>query len=282
MKPMDHAEAHERIADLALEPGRLTGLAGSEAAEDVALRRHVAECSRCQHQLAEWHDFHAALNDAVTANRREQLEPIAPPAELRQKVLAGARAEPRSAVTASAADVIPLNLRRRRPPVPGGALLALAAVVALVAVGLGTLVARDQASRLDATLMESRWLSDTVSALSRVLAAPDHHSVTLFAADGTGRGSIAWSRHDLVVLASPLAAPASSEVYRCWLDYEGTETAMGKMWFVDGNAFWVGSTGDWAAIDLDPEKQFLVTLEPTTNTGDTHQGPIVLQANLGG
>ncbi len=279
MKPMDHAEAHERIADLALDPGQLSGLAASEAAEDSALRRHVTECSRCQHELAEWHDFQAALNDAVTANRREQLEPIAPPADLRQKVLASVRAEPRSVGTATTADVIPLTRRR---PLTGGALLALAAVLALVAVGLGTLVARDQASRLDATLMESRRLSDTVSALSRVLAAPDHHTVTLLAADGNGRGSIAWSRHDLVVLASPLAAPASGEVYRCWLDYEGTETAMGKMWFVDGNAFWVGSTGDWAAIDLDPEKQFLVTLEPTTNLGDTHQGPIVLQANLGG
>jgi hypothetical protein len=281
MKPMDHAEAHEFIADLALEPGRLSGLAGSEAAGDVALRRHVADCSRCQHELAEWHDFHAALNDVVTANWREQLEPIAAPTELRQKVLAGARAEPRSAVDAAKADVIPLSSRRRRP-LTGGALLALAAVVALVAVGLGTLVARDQASRLDAQLIESRWLSETVSALSRVLAAPDHHSVTLLAADGNGRGSVAWSRHDLVVLASPLAEPASGEVYRCWLDYEGTETAMGKMWFVDGNAFWVGTTGDWAAIDLDPEKQFLVTLEPTTNTGHSHQGPIVLQANLGG
>ena len=40
-------------------------------------------------------------------------------------------------------------------------------------------------------------------------------------------------------------------------------------------------TSDWAAIDLNPEKQFLVTLESTDNDTDTHAGPIVLQASLG-
>jgi hypothetical protein len=118
--------------------------------------------------------------------------------------------------------------------------------------------------------------------MSRVLATPDHHTVTLRTGDGTGAGAIAWSRHDLVVLASGLPAPAAGQVYRCWLQYDGTETAMGKMWFVDGDAFWVSSTDDWAAIDLDPDKHFLVTLESIANLSGRHIGPVVLQANLGG
>jgi hypothetical protein len=277
MKPMDHAEAHERIADLSLEPRRLAALDASDATDDAALRAHIESCPRCQAELTEWREFHAATEAALATNRREQLDPIAPPDDLRRRVLAIAHAEPRT--TSKPVDIVQIHPRR---PLTGGALLALAAVFALVAVGVGVLAARDQSARLDTTLIESRWLSDTVAALSRVLATPDHHAITLRTADGTGAGAIAWSRHDLVVISHGLPAPGADQVYRCWLDYEGTETAMGRMWFVDGDAFWVGSTQDWAAIDLDPEKQFLVTLEPTTNQAGRHTGPVVLQANLGG
>ena len=56
---------------------------------------------------------------------------------------------------------------------------------------------------------------------------------------------------------------------------------MGFMWFVDGSAFWTSSTDDWAAIDLNPEKQFLVTLRVGEQLHRPPHGPIVLQASLG-
>jgi hypothetical protein len=275
---MDHAEAHERIADLALEPRRLATLVSSDTPDDVALRSHVVTCPRCQAALADWREFQAATAAALATNHPEQLEPMAPPAELRRRVLAAAHAEPRT--DALPADII--QIRRRSRPVSSGGLLALAAVFALVAVGLGVLFIREQSANLDRAALEHLWLSDTVSALGRVLATPDHHTIALHGADGAAAGALAWSRHDLVVLSNGMPAPAEGQVYRCWLNYDGTETAMGRMWFVDGNAFWVSSTNDWAAIDLDPEKQFLVTLEPTSNQSGQHTGPVVLQANLGG
>ena len=82
-------------------------------------------------------------------------------------------------------------------------------------------------------------------------------------------------------MSGQLPAPASGQVYRCWLHYDGQDTAMGLMWFVNGSAFWTSSTDDWAAIDLNPEKQFLVTLESASDANDHHSGPIVLQASLG-
>ena len=180
MTPMDHAEAHERIADLALEPSRLAGLTTSTAAEDAALREHVRACPECQAELREWDDFQSSLGDALADNRREQLEPIAPPADLRRRVLAAAHDDPRPATVPDNVVV----LRRRGLPLSRTGLLALAAVFAFVAVGLGVLVVRDQSSRLDATALEHRWLSDTVAAINRILVAPDHHVITLATAEG--------------------------------------------------------------------------------------------------
>jgi hypothetical protein len=274
---MDHAEAHERIADLALEPSRLAGLATSTAAEDTALRDHVRGCPRCQSQVNDWDAFQSSLGDALADNRREQLEPIVPPADLRRRVLSAARADPKPATVP--AKVVVLNPRRRA--LARTAWLALAAAFALVAVGLGVGFVRDQSSKLEASQLEHKWLTDTVAALNRILVTPDHHVVALATADGAAAGTLAWSRHDLVVMSAGLPRPAKGQVYRCWLNYDGKDTAMGRMWFVDGNAFWTSSTSDWAAIDLNPEKQFLVTLESTDNQTNTHAGPIVLQANLG-
>jgi hypothetical protein len=272
---MDHAEAHERIADLALEPRRLGALGGSPDADDAALREHIGGCPRCQAELTEWRQFQRSLGAVIKADHREQLEPILPPDDLRASVLAAAHAEsPRGQAGVAV-------VRPARSGLSGRALLALAAVLALVAVGVGLLAMREQSARLDTAALERRWLSDTVTGLGRILATPDHHLVTLRTADGADGGSLAWSSHDLVVLSSSLAAPAAGQVYRCWLSYEGRETAVGVMWFVDGNAFWAGSTQGWATIDLDPERRFLVTLEPAGDAGPWHSGPIMLEATLG-
>jgi hypothetical protein len=274
---MDHAEAHERIADLALEPSRLAGLTASRADEDAALREHIFACPECRAELHEWDDFQSSLGDALADNRREQLEPIVPPADLRRRVLSAAHAEPKPATMPD--NVVELSRRPRRIPRTG--LLALAAVFSLVAVGLGVGFIRDQSGKLEASQLEHQWLTNTVAALNRILVTPDHHVVALATADGAAAGTLAWSRHDLVVMSGGLPRPANGQVYRCWLNYEGNDTPMGWMWFVDGNAFWTSSTSDWAAIDLNPEKQFLVTLESTDNKTNTHVGPIVLQASLG-
>ncbi len=102
--------------------------------------------------------FQRSLGAAMADNVREQLEPIIPPADLRGKVLASAHADPRPAQPVQSAqpadNVVDLNSRRRR--LAPTALLALAAVFALVAVGLGVVFVRDQSARLDTAQIEHR------------------------------------------------------------------------------------------------------------------------------
>jgi hypothetical protein len=57
MTPLDHAEAHERLADLALEPGALDRL--GPAATD-ALGAHVVTCETCRRDVEAWRRTHAA------------------------------------------------------------------------------------------------------------------------------------------------------------------------------------------------------------------------------
>ena len=277
MSTMDHAEAHERIADLALEPRRLSALPGSDDPEDATLLRHVAECPRCQREVAEWRGFQSTLGDLIGADRPEQLEPIVPPPDVRRRVLAAAR-RPTSIGVARASLQSRINIRRA---VAGRRLMALAAVLAIVAVGLGVLIVRDQAQRSDQAALERAWLTEAVGGMSRILASPEHRQVVLLTPSGASGGSIAWSRHDLVVLASNLPAPAPGQIYRCWLASQDRETPVGVMWFVEGNAFWAGSTVQWAAIDIGPERRFLVTLEPAAQSpASQHTGPVVLEAVL--
>ncbi len=58
---MDHAEAHERIADLALEPRRLVELETDPTPEDRALLAHVATCATCRADLDAWRLTHDAV-----------------------------------------------------------------------------------------------------------------------------------------------------------------------------------------------------------------------------
>ena len=51
---MQHAEAHERLADRVLEPQRLAGLEDDGSPEARALRAHVVACQLCAADLEDW------------------------------------------------------------------------------------------------------------------------------------------------------------------------------------------------------------------------------------
>ncbi len=63
--PMRHAEAQERLSDLALEPGRLARLADDPSPEAGALRAHLAECRPCSADLAGWRRTWAQVGVAL-------------------------------------------------------------------------------------------------------------------------------------------------------------------------------------------------------------------------
>jgi hypothetical protein len=291
---MDHAEAHERIADLALEPGRLTGLAASNAPEDAALLAHVSGCQDCSAEIAGWKDMHDALTEALRRSGeqrgldpdgRASVEPIRAPAALRDAVLAAARSnrEPAPVSAPAATGLAPA------PPAPpaapaariprrwswGPALLGLAAVLAVVVAGGAY---RAESDRLATAQAEAAALGTVTAALDRVLATDGRKVVPLQRADGSAAGSISWSSQDIVVLTSALEAPPAGQEYRCWLENNGTRTPIGRMDYAGHVAFWAASLDEWATISIGPGTRFGVSLEAVGGTGGS---PAILDASLG-
>jgi anti-sigma factor RsiW len=161
--------------------------------ERRAYEAHLAGCPPCQDELASFAEVTGAL--AVAASGP------APRAELRERVLAAARAEPQV--------VVPFERKRRRTaPVLAG----LAAVAAVVALALG----------LWATLLSSD-LDEARSALD-VLADPDARTVPL--QTGSGRLVVDPRGRAVLVLGGLEKAP-SGKTYEVWVIEDGSASPAG-------------------------------------------------------
>jgi hypothetical protein len=287
MSAMDHAAAHERIEDLLLEPVRLAALRTSTTPEDVALREHLDGCPVCRADLDSWARLQAALADALpysTAEAATAVEPTELPPSLRARVLTAVRAD--HAAEAPVAPVAMDSATRTvdataRPPrlllfaQPRAAWLGLAAALVVLVVGAGLVV--EQTSRLAAAQSEADGLNETIAAVDRILAAP-HKVVSLQRTDGGAAGSISWSRHDWVVLTSALTRPPAGQLYKCWLERDGSSVPVGVMEFAGDTAYWVASVDEFATWEMGPGARFVVTLEAAD--GQQRTSPAVLEAAL--
>jgi hypothetical protein len=274
---IDHAAAHERIADLALEPGGLDRALGDGQEIDRELADHVATCERCTADVATWRGVQGTLTSALrrtAAGQRSDLEPIEASAELRRRVTTAAAAEPRKPA-ADRPGSKPLFV------IPGGGIgsTVVGLAAALIVAVAGTLLLAGPATNVMRTIDEARGLTEVVAAVDRILTADRHVTVALQATDGSAAGTVSWTRHDLVVLTSALTTPATGSTYRCWLVGDGQDTSIGAMEFAGGTAYWVGSLDDWASISFAPGTRFLVTLE-NGPAGSTRTGPTVLQTTF--
>ena len=283
MRPMDHAEAHELLADLALEPSNV-GTASTPDDNDL-LSLHVASCEVCRADLLAWRNTHRAIEDALAmpdGGRRRMADlvterPITPPASLRTAIAAIPGTTSSQQVDAAPATrwrFAQAATRRRLSWRTAAPILAAVAVLVIAVAAL-----RDQAVSLDASRAQTQELSQVTAVLGRLLSEPDHRVVSLAAADGTKEGSVAWSNHDLAVITTALTEPSAGEVYRCWIERDGVRSPVGKMWFVGNLAYWTGSLDGWATISLDDGGRFGVSLEPAA--GGTGGQP-VLTADLPG
>jgi len=295
MTPLGHAESHERLADLALEPGALDRL--GPAATDQ-LGAHVATCETCRRDVEAWRRTHARLleargpgEDRVDLAHLAGDQPIPAPAEVRGAVLAAARSAPVAGRVPGAAGAVIVHGEAVAPVqavgrwstfgLPGrgrltlGRLLPLVAVLAIAIVGAGVVV--DQAGRLDLASREVARLEAVTTSLNRVLRDPDHQVVDLRGADGSASGSLSWSSRDLVVLTTALEPPPPDRVYRCWIERDGKRSPVGEMWFAGGSAFWNGTLDEWATTSFEAGGTFGVSLEPVAGSAGN---PAVLVAEL--
>jgi len=212
--------------------------------ESDAVRRHLAECPEPHPEMAELNSVVPALLAAV--------EPVAPPAGLKERILAAAAADlearrpaatPEAAPAGPTAAPSPSPSRREAPARQGwdlGAIfrrpvwaaLAAAAVVAAIALGALNVQLRDQVAGLEA------YRNGVVQVLDAA-ARPGAQLAVLQDPSGAGgpSGLAALSADGSVAIAMRNLAPTSgSEVYEAWvIGADGVPVAIG--------GFQVGSSG---------------------------------------
>ena len=164
---------HELTAGYALD--------ALDPAETAAYEEHLAHCTACQSELASLSAAAGALGFAV--------EPAAPPPTLREKVLAAARAE--------RSKLVPLRARSRAEV--GVRILAVAASVAAVGLGIWNVALRDR-------IHEALRAVDLNGAAGSVVLGPG------------GQGTM--------VVSNIVSAPAG-ETYEAWVILDGKASPAG-------------------------------------------------------
>ena len=290
---MDHDEVREQLELAAVEPGGLERLVAGDTATASAVAAHLAGCEACSAELQRLERSVPLLRDTVRTT---------PPADLRERTLAfvAARGIPRgateagsaavaSAVAAGAGDgpsiVTPFPVRPAEVPAEPTATEATArsarsllpwiatiAAAVVLSVGVTTAVVGNRVdSQIAALDQQVEGLSDVTLATMSITAEPDVARVALASTTGTpAEGSIVFSpgTTQLVVVATGLTPPPSDMEYRCWVVIDGTRQNIGKMFFADDLAYWVGDTP--AIADLPAGTQFGVSVAdvggPAPNT----------------
>lgn len=265
---MDHDDVLEQLELAAVEPGGLERLMAGDTAMAAAVVAHLAGCDNCSEELRRLTRAAPLLRDVVRTT---------PPADLRERTLAYVREHGRSRdATTDAPDRSdddgdhgptvaqpPEGRRSRRSRIPAWAAVAAAALV-LVVGSLAFVAGRADAERYGSAVTALEKVNRATLDLS---ADPDARRVTLTSSDGgdtTAELLFSPSTTKLVVVASDLDQPPRGQEYRCWVEVDGQRVDVGRMFFADDLAFWVGDTPE--VSDLPDGTTFGVSL---TDVGGT-------------
>ncbi|MEO5634788.1 anti-sigma factor [Gaiella sp.] len=194
------SELHELSAGYALD--------ALESEERDAFERHLSGCAQCQEDVASFWEVAGAL--AVVADGSS------PSPELRNRILADARAETQT--------VVSLDSRRRVFPV----LAAVSAAAAAVVIGLGI-----YATSLNRDLDSTRSALTAQENAAAVLADPTATSVAL--QSGNGRLVVAGGGSAVLVLDNLPAAP-TGKTYQAWIVDDQTPISAGTFEATDDRA----------------------------------------------
>jgi anti-sigma-K factor RskA len=203
---------------------------------------HLAGCDRCAEELRRMSRAAPLLRDVVRTT---------PPADLRERTLAYVRENgrprgerPAVATAAGSAATAPT---RRRSRIPAWAVAAAAAIV-LVVGSVGFIAGRAEVDRYGKAV---NALEAVNAATLDISADKESRRVVLASTDGgspTGTLLFSPETSKLVVVASDLALPPSGKEYRCWVLVDGQRKNVGKMFFADELAYWVGDTPEVSTI----------------------------------
>ena len=252
---MDHDAVREQMELAAVEPDGLERLMAGDTPTAQAVAGHLAGCPACTEELGRLQRSAVLVRDTV----REMPSP-----DLKARTLAAIRAEgvvrplPLAAAGATAAGPAvapapepraeslpaPVSLDRRRRLMPVlGWVATIAAAVVLSVVAASYLVGSRVDDQLAAQSVAIKGLQEITTATLTVTAQPDAEHVALAGvSDPELYGGLTYSpsTSELVVVASGLTQPAAGLEYRCWVEVDGKREKVGKMFFNQDLAFWVG------------------------------------------
>ena len=252
---MDHDAVREQMELAAVEPDGLERLMAGDTPTAQAVAGHLAGCPSCTEELGRLQRSAVLVRDTV----REMPSP-----DLKARTLAAIRAEgvvrplPLAAAGATLAGPavgpapeprpeplsapVPLDRRRRLMPVLGW-VATIAAAVVLSVVAASYLVGSRVDDQLAAQSVAIKGLQEITTATLTVTAQPDAEHVALAGvSDPELYGGLTYSpsTSELVVVASGLTQPAAGLEYRCWVEVDGKRQKVGRMFFNQDLAFWVG------------------------------------------
>jgi hypothetical protein len=258
---MEHDEVLEQLELAAVEPDGLERLAAGDTLAAAAVASHLLGCDACSDELRRLGRAAPLLRDVVRTT---------PPADLRERTLAFVRrnGEPRVPGAApTMEEPIPIlrpasdasatgtgGMRASGPSWPTRILpwaVTLAAAVVLSVAATSFLVGRQLDDRLVAQSQAIEGLEAVTLATIGITAGDDMQRVSLWATDGGATsGSLLFSPSttQLVVVADGLARPTEGREYRCWVEVAGERSPVGKMFFADDLAYWVGDTPAVSAV----------------------------------
>jgi anti-sigma-K factor RskA len=232
---MEHQEHQDLLALHALE--------ALDVSDARSLEEHLEMCAQCRADLNELRDAAGLLAHAAT--------PAEPNDEVRARILANARAEPREywpAETSAQVVAMPRRATRLSPN-----LLRLAAAIAFVALLVGVIVfwRRDVKSRQEITQL-SREVNTQQHELVRdrdvlarqrealaLLNSPNAKKMELTAGQSAqnARGTFVYDRKTgrAILMAEGLPATPTDKAYELWFIPKGHSPMAGRMFTIDAS-----------------------------------------------
>jgi anti-sigma-K factor RskA len=215
------------------EPHTLSGafvldaLSPEEAAQ---FRRHLDSCAVCREEVRE-------LREA--AARMGAVETVAPPPELKTRVLAAADRTPQKPPRLGSSGTTPAP-RRWAPRVLAAA--AAAVVLAGGAIGLNAVLSDDEGGQ-----------SGLQAAVVEVFQAPDAHVAEVETSHGPLRVATSPGEDEMAVDTSDLVALDQEHVYQLWAIQDGSPVSVGVLDDPrSGAAMELPETGTTVAITVEP------------------------------
>ena len=251
---MEHDEVLEQLELAAVEPDGLTRLMAGDTAIAAAVAGHLVGCDACGGEFERLGRAAPLLRDVVRTT---------PSADLRERTLAYVREHGVSRGTSAPAG--PAMEPATVPGAPGRTarvlpwVASIAAVIALAVAGVSLLAVQGMSQQLAAQDRAIAGLEAVTSATIEITGEPDAQRVAL-SGDTDTSGSLLFSptTTQLVVVAMGLDRPPEGQEYRCWVEIAGKRENVGRMFFGDDLAFWVGDTP--AVSEVAPGTTFGVSL----------------------